>query len=118
MPAQPINTFDQIIRNNAQMIPDRIASRFDGSVVTYGALDPRLNRIVNALSELGLAKGDRIAFLSRNSHIYIEGILAAARGGFVLTTLNFLLKPDELSYILRHCGAQIIFFQPEFAEAC
>jgi len=117
MPAQSINTFDQIIRHNAQMIPDRIASRFDGSVVTYGALNPRLNRFVNALSEVGLAKGDRIAFLSRNSHIYIEGILAAARGGFVLTTLNFLLKPDELSYILRHCGAQIIFFQPEFAEA-
>ena len=109
MPAQSIDTFDQIIRNNAQMIPDRIASRFDGSDVTYGALDPQLNRIVNALSELGLAKGDRIAFLSRNSHIYIEGILAAARGGFVLTTLNFLLKPDELSYILRHCGAQVIF---------
>ena len=71
MPAKSINTFDQIIRNNAQMIPDRIASRFDGSDVTYGALDPQLNRIVNALSELGLAKGDRIAFLSRNSHIYI-----------------------------------------------
>ena len=117
MSAQSINTFDQIIRNNTQRIPDRIASRFDGSVVTYGALDLQLNRIVNALSGLGLAKGDRIAFLSRNSHIYIEGILAAARGGFVLTTLNFLLKPDELSYILRHCGAQIIFFQPEFAEA-
>jgi acyl-CoA synthetase (AMP-forming)/AMP-acid ligase II len=116
MPAQSINTFDQIIRHNAQMIPDRIASRFDGSVVTYGALNPRLNRFVNALSEVGLAKGDRIAFLSRNSHIYIEGILAAARGGFVLTTLNFLLKPDELSYILQHSDARIIFFQPEFAE--
>ena len=71
------------------MIPDRIASRFDESVVTYGGLGPRLNRIDNALNELGLAKGDRIAFLSRNSHIYIEGILAAARGGFVLPTLNF-----------------------------
>ena len=117
MPAQSINTFDQIIRHNAQMIPDRVASQFDGSVVTYGALDRRSNRIVNALSELGLAKGDRIAFLSRNSHIYIEGILAAATGGFVLTTLNFLLKPDELSYILRHSGARVIFFQPEFAEA-
>ena len=66
MPGQSTNTFDQIIRNNAQMIPDRIASRFDGSVVTYGALNPRLNRIVNALSELGLVKGDRLAFLSRN----------------------------------------------------
>ena len=117
MPAQSINTFDQIIRNNVQMIPDKIASRFYGSFVTYGGLGPRLNRIVNALSELGLAKGDRIAFLSRNSHMYIEGILAAAKGGFVLTTLNFLLKPDELSYILRHCGARIIFFQPEFADA-
>ena len=77
MPAQTIDTFDQIIRNNVQMIPDKIASRFDGSVVTYGVLDLQLNRIVNALSELGLVKGDRIAFLSRNSHIYIEGILAA-----------------------------------------
>ena len=99
------------------MIPDRIASRFDGSVVTYGGLGLRLNRIVNALSALGLAKGDRLAFLSRNSHMYIEGILAAAKGGFVLTTLNFLLKPNELSYILRHCGAKIIIFQPEFADA-
>ena len=99
------------------MIPDRIASKFDRSIVTYSELERRLNRIVNALSDLGLAKGDRVAFLSRNSHMYIEGILAAAKGGFVLTTLNFLLKPDELSYILRHCAAQVIFFQPEFADA-
>ena len=117
MLTQSLNSFDQVIRHNGQMIPDKIASRFDGSVVTYGGLDLRLNKIVNALNEVGFVKGDRIAFLSRNSHMYIEGILAAAKGGFVLTTLNFLLKPDELSYILRHCGARIIFFQPEFAEA-
>ena len=91
---QSFNSFDQVIRHNGQMIPDGIASRFDGSVVTYGGLDLRLNKIVNALNEVGFVKGDRIAFLSRNSHMYIEGILAAAKGGFVLTTLNFLLKHD------------------------
>ncbi len=111
----PIYTFDRVIRQNASRYPDKTASIFRDRRVTYGALDLRLNRLVNALQRLGLVPGDRIAVLSRNSHIYIETLLGAAKGGFVLTTLNFMLDPVGLSYILRHSDARVILFQSEFS---
>ena len=111
----PLRTFDEVIQKNARRFPNKTASVFDGRRVTYGGLDLRTNRLVHALTGLGLVPGDRVAVLSRNSHIYIETLLGAAKGGFVLTTLNFMLDPAGLSYILRHSDARAILFQAEFS---
>jgi len=107
--------FDQVIRRNARRFPDKVASKFGGLTMTYAGLDRRLNRLVNGLSGLGLEKGDRVAFFARNCHTYLEGLFGAAKGGFALTTLNFMLKEKELAYILGDSGARAIIFQSEFA---
>ena len=90
-------SFDNVIRRNVSRFPRKTASRFNAVSHTYEDLDRRVNLLVNSLNQLGLKHGERIAYLSRNSHIYIEGILAAAKGGFVVTTLNFLLNSNELA---------------------
>ena len=84
----PIYTFDRVIRQNASRYPDKTASIFRDRRVTYGTLDLRLNRLVNALQRLGLVPGDRIAVLSRNSHIYIETLLGAAKGDTIEITCS------------------------------
>ena len=109
-------SFDNVIRRNVSRFPRKTASRFNAVSHTYEDLDQRVNLLVNSLNQLGLKHGERIAYMSRNSHIYIEGILAAAKEGFVLTTLNFLLNSNELAYILRHSDATAILFQSEFAS--
>ena len=51
------------------------------------------------------AKGDRVAVLARNSHAFAALRFALARLGAVLVPINFMLKADEVAYILRHAGA-------------
>lgn len=108
-------TFDQVIRRNTRRFPDRVVSRFGDMAMTYRELDGRINRLVNGLLGLGVEKGDRVAFFSRNCHTYLEGLLGAAKGGFALTTINFMLKEKELAYILQNSDAKAIIFQSEFA---
>lgn len=110
-----MGSFDQVIQRNVRRFPNKVVSKFKGQSVTYGELDRHLNRLVNGLYRLGIKPGDRVAFFSRNSHIYLEGLFGAAKGGFTLTTINFMVNEKELAYILHHSGAKAIIFQSEFA---
>jgi fatty-acyl-CoA synthase len=53
-------------------------------------------------------KGARIAVLSRNSHAFAALRFALARLGAVLVPINFMLKAEEVAYILRHAGAAML----------
>jgi fatty-acyl-CoA synthase len=53
-------------------------------------------------------QGDRVAVLARNSHGFAALRFALARLGAVLVPINFMLKADEVAYILRHAGARTL----------
>jgi long-chain acyl-CoA synthetase len=110
-----MGSFDQVITRNARRFQDRVASKFGDLTMTYGELNRRLNRLVNGLAGLGVHKGDRVAFFARNCHTYLEGLFGAAKGGFTLVTINFLLQEKELAYVLQHSGAKAIIFHSAFA---
>ena len=109
-------SFDNVTRRNVSRFPRKTTSRFNAVSHTYEDLDRRVNRLVSSFNQLGMKHGESIAYLSRNTHIYIDGILAAAKGGFVLTSLNLLLNSNELAYILRYSDAREILSQSEFAS--
>jgi fatty-acyl-CoA synthase len=46
--------------------------------------------------------------LARNSHAFAALRFALARLGAVLVPINFMLKADEVAYILRHAGAVML----------
>jgi len=110
-----MGSFDQVIIRNTRRFPDKVASKFNGMSMTYAELNRRINRLVNGLAGLGVQRGDRVALFARNCHTYIECLLAAAKGGFTLVTVNFMLKEKELAYILQHSDAKAIIFQSSFA---
>ncbi len=56
----------------------------------------------------GVTKGTRVAILARNSHAFAALRFALARLGAVLVPINFMLKADEVAYILRHAGAEML----------
>ena len=61
-------------------------------------------------------KGTRVAILARNSHGFAAMRFALARLGAVLVPINFMLKTDEVAFILRHAGAEVLATDSEFAE--
>ncbi len=72
-----------------------------GRRVSFGELDERVRKLANALAARGLAKGERVAVLAKNSIEYFEIYYACARAGFVAQPLNWRLGVPELERILR-----------------
>ncbi len=85
-----------------------------GRRVSFGELDERVRKLANALAARGLAKGDRVAVLAKNSIEYFEMYYACARAGFIAQPLNWRLGVPELERILRDGDPRAIVTSADF----
>jgi fatty-acyl-CoA synthase len=84
--------------------------------VTYAELAALARRQAAKLDELGLEVGDRVAVVSHNSARLLTSFFGVAGSGRVLVPINFRLRPDEVSYIVAHSGARVLYVDPELDE--
>lgn len=82
------------------IVPDRDAIVFNGLNYTFEALQQRVNRLANAMAELGVGAGDRIAAMQTNCNHLIELYFAAAQLDAIYVPINFRAKEDELATML------------------
>jgi fatty-acyl-CoA synthase len=75
-----------------------------------------VNRLARGLLAEGIASGDRVAILARNSHAFAALRFALAKIGAVLVPINFMLNADECAFILRSAGARALAMGPDFVE--
>lgn len=85
--------------------------------VTYAEVAALAKRQAAKLDELGLEVGDRVAVVSHNSARLLTSFFGVAGSGRVLVPVNFRLRPDEVSYIVKHSGARVLYVDPELDEA-
>jgi acyl-CoA synthetase (AMP-forming)/AMP-acid ligase II len=85
--------------------------------LSYRDAQALANRMANALVARGLAPGDRVALLSKNSIEHALWYYACSKAGVVTVPLNYRLAPPEWSYILDDSGAKLVFAQDALAEA-
>ena len=102
-----MNTTDFLSIANA-ICPERDCIIFEGKRQTYAQTNERVNRLANALTGLGVAKGDRLAVLQVNSNQYVETYFAGAKLGAIMVPLNFRAKQEELSYMLENAEAKVL----------
>jgi fatty-acyl-CoA synthase len=81
--------------------------------LTYRDMARRGRAMQAALDELGIGEGERVAIVSHNAGRLLESLLAVPSSGRVLVPVNFRLSPDEVSYIVGHSGARVLFVDPE-----
>ena len=96
--------------------PDRPAIIFEGKKFTFSELSERVNRLANALVDLGIEKGERVAILQVNCNQYVEVYYAVARIGAIFVPLNFRAKRDELVYMLNNSEASTLFVGERYVE--
>lgn len=106
-----------LIRQHAQTQPDATALVFEGRETTYKAFDANTNKIANGLIAAGLNAGDRIAFIGKNSDLYFEYWLGAAKAGLTLVPINWRLAPPEVDYIVKDCSPKFLLCDPQFYAA-
>jgi fatty-acyl-CoA synthase len=82
---------------------------------TYAQFGERCERLSTALPQLGIAAGDRVAYLSFNNHQLLEGYYGVAQARAIAMPLNVRLSEAELGTILNHSGARMLLFENDFA---
>lgn len=96
--------------------PDKCAIVFEGCRRTFAELNERVNRLGNALINLGVRKGDRVAMLQVNTSQCVETYFAVARIGAIYVPLNFRAKGAELTYMLNSSESSTIFIGDRYIE--
>jgi len=77
--------------------PDRSIQRSN-----YGEFHKRAQKLANALTRLGVRKGDRVATLAWNHGRHLEAYFGIPLCGGVLHTLNPRLSVQDIAYIINH----------------
>src|SRR4029079_711735 len=88
----------------------------DGGVrLTYRAFGERANRLSNGLTDQGVRRGERVAWLGYNSHELLEAYYGVVQMGGVLLPLNIRLTPREIAYILNDSETVALFYNRDFS---
>ncbi|MDQ2947840.1 MAG: AMP-binding protein, partial [Acidobacteriota bacterium] len=81
---------------------------------TYSEFGDRCGRLATALPGEGIKPGDRVAYLSFNTHQLLEGYYGVVQARAIVMPLNVRLSPVELVNILNHSGARMLLFENDF----
>lgn len=109
-------TLADLLHRSARRFPNKPAIRCGATTWTFAEFDEVSDRLAAGLARMGVGKGARVAVLARNSHGFAALRFALARLGAVLVPINFMLKAEEVAYILRHAGAQTLATDSGLAE--
>lgn len=115
-PAVRRQTIADALRRTALRLPQKLGIVCGQTTWTYAEFDALVTRLAAGLAGVGVKPGDRVAVLARNSHGFAALRFALARMGAVMVPINFMLKADEVAYILRHAGAETLATDSGLAE--
>jgi fatty-acyl-CoA synthase len=109
-------TLADVLRRTALRVPGKTAIICGETQWTFAEFDALVSRLAAGLSQIGVVQGERVAVLARNSHGFAALRFALARLGAVLVPINFMLKAEEVAFILRHAGARTLATDSGLAE--
>ncbi len=104
-------TVGEMLSTHARLQPDRIGARDLERAMSYRQWNQRACRLANALTGLGLAKGDRVAVLAYNRVEWAEIYTAVAKAGLVAVPINFRLTALEARFICENSGAAAVLVE-------
>lgn len=111
VPLTPLRCLERAL----DLFPRKTGVVCGGREFTYAQFGERARRLASGLTRLGVQPGDRLAYLSFNTHKLLESYYGVIQARAIVMPINVRLSPQEISAILQHAGARYLFFEPEFA---
>src|ERR1700690_164621 len=105
LPVRFLQAVDQHPNPRAQMV--RRAERWDS--ISSQEFLRRVAGLANTFIELGVKPGDRVGLFAPNCPEWHTADFAISGCGAVTVPVYFNESLDRMTYILNHCGAQVVF---------
>ena len=110
------HTVPSLLERRLETDPDGEYLDVTGTRLSAADVERTANRLANALAELGLRPGDRVATLIENSPDALLAWWGAIRGGFVAVPVNTAYKGEYLRHQLADSGSRVLFVEPDLAD--
>ena len=112
----------QMLASNASLYPDETAlvevapGRKLRKEISWAGFDRRVNRFASALLGRGIARGDRVLHLMRNSIDWLVAYFGIIRAGAWAVPLNFRFTGEDIKYCADIAEARLMILEEEFLE--
>ena len=104
-PKFPVQNFLHLA---ASQFPFKAATDFYGSEMTFSQLRTQILRMANALTQMGVKKGDRIGLALPNCPQYIIAYYAILSAGAIVVNMNPMYTHDELKFMLENTAVKVL----------
>ncbi|MHA1276934.1 MAG: class I adenylate-forming enzyme family protein [Candidatus Helarchaeota archaeon] len=109
-----LGKFKEAIYIKAKHYPkDRIAIIYGDEKITWKELNSQINKMANALKNLGIKKGDKVAFLFYNSPQFIITNIGIQELGAIPVPMNFRYVASEMEFLLNNSDAVAFIFDDD-----
>jgi long-chain acyl-CoA synthetase len=98
----------EILDEAVKKYPTRNAQIFMSRKISYKVIGEHSDRFAHALKEMGIGKGDVIALHMPNSPSYTIAFFAAVKIGAIVSPMNPLYTPREITFQIRSSGARVL----------
>jgi fatty-acyl-CoA synthase len=112
----PLTPLD-FARRSRKLYSDREAVVDEDLRLTYAQFFDRCDRWSSALQSLGVRAGDRVAYISPNTHAMLESFYAVPQIGAICVPINYRLTPNDFVYLINHSGATVVCAHSTFLDA-
>ncbi|MEQ8921483.1 MAG: long-chain-fatty-acid--CoA ligase [Marinovum algicola] len=106
----------RILEASVERYPDHCALVFGERRWTYTEWHGRVRRFAQALSDMGVRPGDRVAFYVSTSENSVTTYFACQVLGAVAVPLNYRLSAGEAAYIIRDSGVRVVVYGRHLTE--
>ena len=105
-----------LITRSAARYRNRPALIWRGEPITYSQINERACRVANALTEMGVTRGDRVSLMTHNcmQHLYVW--FGACKIGAIANPINVMLKGSEIAYVINHAEPKVFLVEDSLTE--
>ena len=105
-----------LFTRHAKYRPDHLAFVFEDRRLTWLELNKSINRLANAMRDLGVQKGDKVATILPNSLELFETLWAVAKIGGVVVPLSALLLEQAMKSLLQDSDTVLLITNSNFVK--
>ena len=105
-----------ILSATAQKLPHKIAVIFRDEITSYSQLEIMSNQVANALKNMGIVLGTKVALYCINSPWFVAAYYGILKIGATVVPINLLLNINEIEYILSNSESKALIYFDVFEQ--